>query len=51
MFIDKLADIVNKYINTYYCKIKMKLIDVKSNICFDFSEQNNDKDPKFKIGE
>ena len=29
----------------------MKVIDVKSNICFDFGEQNNDKDPKFKIGE
>ena len=29
--IDKLDDIVNKYNNTYYSTIKMKLINVKSN--------------------
>ena len=28
--IDKLDDIVNKYNNTYYSTIKMKLINVKS---------------------
>ena len=31
VYIDKLDDIVNKYNNTYYSTIKMKLINVKSN--------------------
>ena len=32
MYIDQLDDIVNKYNNTYYRTIKMKPVDVKSNI-------------------
>ena len=30
VYIDKLADIVNKYSNTYHSTIKMKPVDVKS---------------------
>ena len=31
-YIDKLDDIVNKYINTYHSTITMKPVDIKSNI-------------------
>ena len=34
MYIDQLDDIVNKYNNTYHRTIKMKPVDVKSNICW-----------------
>ena len=32
VYIDKLDDIINKYDNTYQGTIKMKPVDVKSNI-------------------
>ena len=48
---DKLHDIVNKYNNTYHSTIKMKSVDVKSNTYIDYSEEINDKVPKFKIGD
>ena len=48
---DKLDDIVNKYNNTYHSTIKMKPVDVKSNIYIDSSKEINDKNPKFKIGD
>ena len=47
---DKL-DIVNKYNNKYHSTIKMKPVDVKSNIYIDSSKEINDKNPKFKIGD
>ena len=50
MYIYKLDDVVNKYNNTYYNTIKMKPVDVKSSIYFDFSKEMNDKDPKYKVG-
>ena len=50
VYIDKLDDIVNKYIKLYLRYIKMKPVDVKSNTYIDFSKEMNDKDPKFKIG-
>ena len=40
---------VNKYNDTYHNTIKMKPVDVKSSIYFDFSKETNDKDPKFKL--
>ena len=49
--IDKLDDIVNDYNNTYHRTIKMKPVDVKDNIYFDFKKEVNDKDPKFKVGD
>ena len=50
-YIDKLDDLVNKYNNAYHRTIKMKLVDVKSNIYINSSREINDKDPKFKIGD
>ena len=49
VYIDKL-DIVNKYNNTYHRRIKMKPVDVKSNIHISSSKEINE-DPKFKIGD
>ena len=49
--IDKLNDIVNKYNNTYHRTIKMKPVDTKSSTYINSSKENNDKDPKFKIGD
>ena len=47
---NKLADIYNKYSNTYYSTIKMKPVDLKSNTYIDSVKEINDKDPKFKVG-
>ena len=41
VYIDKLDDIVNKCNNTYYRTIKMKPVDVKSSMYFDFNKENN----------
>ena len=41
MYIDKLADIVNEYNNTYQRKVKMNPVDVKSSIYIDFNKENN----------
>ena len=49
MYIDKLDDIVNKYNYTFHRKIKMKLVDVKSNTHINSSKEINDQDPKFQI--
>ena len=51
MYIDKLDDIVNKYNNTYHSTIEMKPVNLKSSIYRDFGIENNDKDPKFKVGD
>ena len=51
VYIDKLDDIVNKYDNAYHNTIKMKLVDVKSSTYIDSSKENNDEDPKIKVGD
>ena len=52
VYIDKLDDIVNEYNNAYHRTIKMKPIDVKDNTYINIGKEvNNDKDPKFKVGE
>ena len=51
VYIDKLIDIVNKYNNTDHSKIKIKPVDVKSNIYIDSGKKINNKNPKFKIGD
>ena len=52
VYIDKLDDIVSKDNNTHHSTIKMKRVDVKSNTYIDYSKEiNNNKDPKFKIGD
>ena len=50
-YIDKLDVIVNKYNNTYHSTIKIKPVDVKSNIYIKSSTETNDQDPKFKTGD
>ena len=51
VYIDNLADIVNKYNNTYHSTIKMKPVDVKSSTYVDFNKQNDKEDPKFEVGD
>ena len=51
VYIDKLDGIVNKYNNTYHSKIKMKHVHVKLSTYIDFGIENNDKEPKFKVGD
>ena len=50
VYIDKLYDIMNKYNNTYRRTIKMKPVDITSNIYIDFTKKNNKEGPKFKVG-
>ena len=49
VYIDKLNDIVNKYVNTYHSTIKMKPVDVNSSTYIDFYKENNKEGPKFKV--
>ena len=51
MCIDKLADIVNEYSNTYHNKIKMKPVDVKSRTYIDFNKEMNKEGPKLEVGD
>ena len=51
VYIDKLDDIVNKYNKEYHSTIKMKPVDVRSSTFIDSSKTNDDKNPKFKIGD
>ena len=48
-YIDKLDDIVNKYNNTCHRTIKMKPVDIKTNIYINFDKENNMEGPKFKV--
>ena len=52
VYIDKLDDIVNEYINTYHVTIKLKPVDVTDNTYIESIElpRTNDEDPKFKVG-
>ena len=51
VYIDKLADIVNKYNNSYHSTIKMKSVDLKWSTYIDFNQENNKEDPKFEVGD
>ena len=51
VYIDKLDDLINKYNNAYYKKIKKKTGDVKPSTYIDCSKKINDKDPTFEIVE
>ena len=46
-----IIDIVNKHNEAYQSTIKMKTVDVKSNTYIKSSNEINDEDPKFKIGD
>ena len=50
-YFDVLDNIVKKYNNTVHRIIKMKAIDVTSNSRAEYSEDSNEKDPKFKVGD
>ena len=41
VYIDKLADIVYTYNNTYHSTIKMKSVDVNSSTYNNFNKENN----------
>ena len=47
VYVVKLADIVNEYVNICHSTIKMKPIDIKFSTRIDFGREN-DNDPKFK---
>ena len=50
ILINQKAKLINtKCINTCHRKIKMKLVEVKSNTCINYSKDIIDKDTKFKI--
>ena len=51
VYIHNLHDKVNKYNNTYHSTVKMNPVDVKSSTYIDSSEEINDKDSKFIIGD
>ena len=51
VYIDKLDDKANKNSDTYHSTIKIKSFDVKSSTYIDSSKENNEKDPKCKIGD
>ena len=51
MCIDQLDNTVNKYNITCDSTIKIKSVDVKIIKYLDFCIENNDKDPKFKVGD
>ena len=50
-YVDKFNNIVNENNNTYNWTIKMKPVDLKSNIYINCSKEINDKDAKFEIAE
>ena len=45
------GNIVNKYNNKHYRTTKRKPIDIKTSTYFGFGVENNNKDPKFKVGD
>ena len=48
-YIDKLADTVDEYNNTYHTTIKMNVVDVMSSTCIDIHKENDKEDSKFEI--
>ena len=51
VYFDVLDRIVDKYNSTYHGTIKMKPTDVKSDSFAEYSEESNEKDPRFKVGD
>ena len=51
VYIDKLDDIIDKYNNAYHRTVKIKPIDKKSGIYFNFGVENIDKGPEFDVGD
>ena len=51
VYFNDLDDIVKKYNSTAYSSIKMKPKDVADYSFVEYSEETNEKDPKFKVGD
>ena len=51
VYFNDLDDIVKKYNNTVHSSIKMKPKDVKNDTFIENVEENNKRDPKFKVGD
>ena len=51
VYFDVLDDVVNKCNNTVHRTIKMKSIDVASNSYAACSEDSNEKEPTFRVGD
>ena len=51
VYFDLLDDIANKYNNRVQKTIKMKPIDVTSDLYAEYNEDSNEKDPNFKVGD
>ena len=51
IYFNDLDDIVKKYNNTVHSSIKMKPKDVTDDSFVQYSEETNEKDPKFKVGD
>ena len=51
VYFDVLNDTVDEYNNTYHRTIKMKPIDVEEDSFAEYTEESNEKDPKFKLGD
>ena len=51
VYTDMLNDIVNKYNNAIHRTIKMKAIDVTNDSYAEYSEDFNQKGPKFKVND
>ena len=51
VYFDVLDDIVNQYNNTVHGAIKMKAINVTTDSYAEYSEDFNEKNPKFKVGD
>ena len=51
MYIDQLDDLIDKYNSAYHRTVKIKPLDKKSGIYFDFGVENIDKGPEFDVGD
>ena len=51
VYINNLADIVNKQDNIFHSITKVKPVDVKSSTYINFGKKIDDKDLKFKVGD
>ena len=51
VYVGKLADLADQYNIAYHKTIKMKPIDFETSTYIDSEVENNDKDPKFEVGD
>ena len=51
VYVEKLDDIIYKYCNRYHRTIKTNYIDVQTRTYIDSDVENNDKEPKFEVGD